>query len=74
MTSPLTMKQVAERLGSSEKYARKLILTGQLKAFQLGKRGYRVAPADLEAWITANTVTPLRDVVGEALAAMRGAA
>ena len=73
MTTPLTLKQVAERLGSSEKYPRKLILSGQLKAFQLGTRGYRVDPADLEDWIAAHTVTPLRDVVGEALAAMGAA-
>lgn len=73
MTSPLSTKEVADRLGSSEKFARNLIVTGDLPAFQLGKRGYRVAPADLEAWMAKQTVTPRADAVGEALAAMGAA-
>ena len=48
----LTVKQVAERLATSEKTVRRLIDAGELPVIRFG-RLIRVAPADLDCFIAA---------------------
>nr|WP_015062493.1 helix-turn-helix domain-containing protein [Arthrobacter sp. J3.49]AFK89531.1 DNA binding domain, excisionase family [Arthrobacter sp. J3.49] len=48
----LTIEQVAEELNSKTSLIRTLIQTGQLRAFQVGPRGFwRVGRQDLEDYI-----------------------
>jgi excisionase family DNA binding protein len=50
----LTVAQVAERLQVHEETVRRWVRDGLLPVLDLGKRaGYRVRPADLEAFIAA---------------------
>lgn len=47
----LTVPQIAERLACSRKTVRMLIATGELPAFRVGRRSWRVTADDLAAWV-----------------------
>ena len=55
---PLTCQQVAERLGISERTVRRLIVAGDIKAYQPGRRSYRVRPADLDEYLAQIQTRP----------------
>ena len=60
VTPLLTMRQVAERLGSTPRAALHYIHRKRdpLPAIRLGERGaYRVDPAALDAWLDRQAVT-----------------
>ena len=47
----LTLKEAADLIGVSVRYMRRnLILSGALKAKQIGSRGYRIMPCELRKW------------------------
>lgn len=46
-----TVQEVAQQLRVSERTVRKWIEDGDLTAFSIGKRGYRIAESDLQAFI-----------------------
>ena len=46
-----TVQEVAQRLKVSEKTVRVWIDQGDLPAFNIGKRGYRIRESDLSAFI-----------------------
>jgi excisionase family DNA binding protein len=46
-----TVQEVAQQLRVSERTVRKWIEEGDLIAFSIGKRGYRIAESDLLAFI-----------------------
>jgi excisionase family DNA binding protein len=71
---PLTTTELAERLACTTRHVADEIIRGELPAWRIGARGYRVAPADAEAWIAVMRMTPRHDVVGEAIAQMTGVA
>jgi excisionase family DNA binding protein len=55
----LTPAEIAEQCQLSIKTVIRAIRSGRLRACRLGPRGgYRVAPADLDAWIAASVVEP----------------
>ena len=55
----LTPAEIAEQCQLSTKTVIRAIRSGRLRACRLGTRGgYRVARADLDAWIAANVVEP----------------
>lgn len=70
MSTFLTTTEVGEVLAIQGRTVVKLIAAGQLPAIRIGARAYRIARADLDAYITAQRCAPLPDAVGEALAAM----
>jgi len=49
----LTIGEVAERIRVNEKTVRNWIASGELPAFPIGKRGYRISETDLRAFIEA---------------------
>jgi excisionase family DNA binding protein len=65
---PLTTTELAERVGCTTRHVADAIIRGELPAWRIDARGYRVAPADAEVWLAATRVTPRHDVVGEAIA------
>ena len=48
-----TIDQSAEKLGVSKNTIRKLLTTGELKAYRLSQRVVRIASSDLEALLNA---------------------
>lgn len=52
-----TVKEVAERLKVAEATVRAWIHDGALRAIDVGK-GWRIADADLEAFLTRHEMTP----------------
>jgi excisionase family DNA binding protein len=46
-----TVQEVAQQLRVSERTVRNWIEQGELVAFSIGKRGYRIAESDLNAFI-----------------------
>jgi len=61
-----TLKQAAEKLGISVVTLRRYIKHGKLTAKKVGKE-YRVAEADVEALMTASTLTNPDDIIAKAL-------
>jgi len=55
-----TVKEVAERLKVAEATVRTWIHDGALRAIDVGK-GWRIANADLEAFLTRHETTPRED-------------
>jgi len=49
----LTVQEVAQQMKVSERTVRNWIEREGLRAFSIGKRGYRVAKVDLDAWVEA---------------------
>jgi excisionase family DNA binding protein len=49
----LTVQEVAQAMKVSERTVRNWIEKEGLQAFLIGKRGYRVAKVDLDAWVEA---------------------
>jgi excisionase family DNA binding protein len=49
----LTVEEVAERMRVNEKTVRNWIATGELLAFPIGKRGYRISEIDLHNFVEA---------------------
>ncbi len=47
----LTVEEVAERMRVNEKTVRNWIASGELPAFPIGKRGYRISETDLRSFI-----------------------
>lgn len=47
----LTVKQVSEILSVSERTVVNYIQRGELPAFRVGLRGYRISPTDLQRFI-----------------------
>jgi excisionase family DNA binding protein len=48
-----TVQEVAQQMKVSERTVRNWIEKEGLPAFPIGKRGYRVAKADLDTWVEA---------------------
>lgn len=49
----LTAKDVARRLGASDRFVRRsLLATGEMRAFRVGT-SWRVRPSDYDAWVQA---------------------
>jgi excisionase family DNA binding protein len=46
-----TVQEIAQQLRVSERTVRNWIESGELRAFAIGKRGYRIAESDLLAFI-----------------------
>jgi excisionase family DNA binding protein len=46
-----TVQEIAQNLKVSERTVRNWIESGELPAFPIGKRGYRISKADLQAFI-----------------------
>lgn len=57
-TSLLTIEQVADRIGMSTRYVRRLIAERRIAFHRLG-RAVRIDPADLDAHVTASRVEPI---------------
>ncbi|NLI77476.1 MAG: helix-turn-helix domain-containing protein [Candidatus Riflebacteria bacterium] len=55
---PLTVAEVARRLGLSTDRTRYLVRIGRIPAFRPGGRKYLIRPEDLEAFIRANSNRP----------------
>lgn len=51
MEEVYTVQEVAQNLKVSERTVRNWIESGELPAFPIGKRGYRISRADLQAFI-----------------------
>ena len=49
----LTVEEVAERMRVNEKTVRNWIALGELLAFPIGKRGYRISETDLHNFVEA---------------------
>jgi len=47
----LTIEEVAERMRVNEKTVRNWIASGELPAFPIGKRGYRISETDLHNFV-----------------------
>ncbi len=47
----LTIDEVAERMRVNEKTVRNWIQSGELAAFPIGKRGYRISETDLHDFV-----------------------
>ena len=47
----LTVEEVAERMRVNEKTVRNWITSGELSAFPIGKRGYRISETDLHNFV-----------------------
>lgn len=50
MAALLTPSQIAAEWGCTPEHVQRLCKRGELRAMKLGKRGWRIAPADLEAF------------------------
>jgi len=50
-TERLTTGQVAASLRVSASFVRELVARGDLKAYRLGRKTIRIAPADLSAYL-----------------------
>ncbi len=61
----LTVQEVAQQMKVSERTVRNWIEKEGLRAFLIGKRGYRVAKVDLDAWVEARKEQRLGDGGGE---------
>ncbi len=48
-----TVQEIAQQMKVSERTVRNWIEKEGLPAFPIGKRGYRVAKRDLDAWVEA---------------------
>jgi excisionase family DNA binding protein len=48
---PLTLEDVASRLGISYNQVRALLADGEIPYFRVGKRGIRIKEADLQAYL-----------------------
>ncbi len=48
-----TVQEIAQQMKVSERTVRNWIEKEGLPAFPIGKRGYRVAKTDLDAWVEA---------------------
>src|SRR3954452_21693351 len=60
----LTPQDIADRCQVSTKTVLRAIRAGRLRACRLGTRGgFRIHPADAEAWIASSTVQPLAPAV-----------
>ncbi|MDH6580329.1 excisionase family DNA-binding protein [Kitasatospora sp. MAP5-34] len=57
----LTVGQVAERLGTSERFPRRLIAERRIAFVKIGSH-VRISESVLAAYIEANTVAPVRSV------------
>jgi excisionase family DNA binding protein len=55
----LTVEEAAGRLGTSARFVRRLVFERRIAFVKVG-RHVRIAPADLDAYITAGRVDPLR--------------
>ena len=51
MEEVYTVQEVAQNLKVSERTVRNWIESGEQPAFPIGKRGYRISKADLQAFI-----------------------
>jgi excisionase family DNA binding protein len=51
MEEVYTVQEIAQNFKVSERTVRNWIESGQLPAFPIGKRGYRISKADLQAFI-----------------------
>lgn len=60
-----TVKEVADRLKVSEATVRHWIHQGDLRAIDIGK-GWRIADADLDAFLTAHATRPRAPIAGAA--------
>jgi excisionase family DNA binding protein len=49
----LTVEEVAGRMRVNEKTVRNWIASGELPAFPIGKRGYRISETDLRSFVEA---------------------
>ena len=49
----LTVEEVAQRMRVNEKTVRTWIASGELPAFPIGKRGYRISESDLHVFVEA---------------------
>lgn len=49
----LTVEDVADRMRVNEKTVRNWIMSGELAAFPIGKRGYRISETDLHNFVEA---------------------
>jgi excisionase family DNA binding protein len=49
----LTVVEVAERMRVNEKTVRNWIASGELLAFPIGKRGYRISESDFRSFVDA---------------------
>ncbi|MFL5629364.1 MAG: helix-turn-helix domain-containing protein [Ktedonobacteraceae bacterium] len=49
----LTVEEIAERMRVNEKTVRSWITSGELPAFPVGKRGYRISGNDLHSFVEA---------------------
>jgi excisionase family DNA binding protein len=47
----ITVEQVAEKLGVSDRTIRNMIKDKRLKAFRVGQRQWRIDQADLDAYV-----------------------
>jgi excisionase family DNA binding protein len=55
----LTVEEAAGRLGTSARFVRRLVFECRIAFVKVG-RHVRIAPADLDAYIAAGRVDPLR--------------
>ena len=49
----LTVEEVAQHMRVNEKTVRNWIASGELPAFPIGKRGYRISERDFQAFVEA---------------------
>ena len=61
----LTVQEVAQQMKVSERTVRNWIEKEGLKAFLIGKRGYRVAQTDLNDWVKDRKEQRLSDTPHE---------
>ena len=61
----LTIEEVAERMRVNEKTVRNWIASGELPAFPIGKRGYRISETDLRDFVEARKQKLRRQVSGD---------
>ncbi len=60
-----TVEQVAEQMQVHERTVRNWIAHEGLPAFPIGKRGYRIAKSDLQAFIDKRKIRPAHDAEKE---------
>ena len=53
-----TVQEVAHQLRVSDRQVRYWVESGELRVFRIGKRGYRIAESDLQAFIEKRKQSP----------------
>jgi excisionase family DNA binding protein len=60
-TSFYTVRQLADRLGVSEKHIYALVASGELQAHRVGQRAIRFIDSDIEKWLKDRSTIPVQE-------------